>query len=125
MFGFPGTGEKEARSTVDFLLKNQDDIDTADIFPWTYTKHTIVGGVEPIINTHEDWALEFDHYGTRDGVLSSKKVQEITSNYEEIIWAEVPRFLHPAYRLVSPWSAIQQENKELDIKASRFVAAPL
>lgn len=104
MFGYPGTGEDDARETVEFLLKNQNEIDTADIFPWTYAKHTTAAGAEPIVNPHQDWALEFDHRGQLEGVLSSEDVRELASRYEELLWAEVPRFLHPTYRLVSPWS---------------------
>jgi hypothetical protein len=104
MFGYPGTGENDAKETTDFLLKHQDSIDTADIFPWTYTKHTTVPGVDPVMLPAQDWALEFSHTSKRDGVMSYEDIQEMASRYEEIIWSEVPRFLHPTYRLVSPWS---------------------
>jgi hypothetical protein len=104
MFGFPGTGEDEAKMTVEFLFNHSNSIDTADIFPWTYTRHTTVAGVEPIFNSKKDWALEFDHVGRAPGVLSSEAVSELAARYEELVWDEVPRFLHPTYRLVSPWS---------------------
>jgi hypothetical protein len=104
MFGFPGTGEDEARMTVEFLFNHSNSIDTADIFPWTYSRHTTVAGVEPIFDSQKDWALEFDHVGRAPGVLSSEAVSELAARYEELVWREVPRFLHPTYRLVSPWS---------------------
>ena len=103
MLGFPGTGEQEAEETVEFILDHQDDIDTADIVPWTYAKHTHVPGVEPITTPEEDWSVEFSYRGVDDGVLGSEEVREIASRYEEIVWAEAPRLLHPTYRLVSPW----------------------
>jgi hypothetical protein len=104
MFGFPGTGETEAADTIEFLLKHQDQIDTADIFPWTYAKHTNVPGVQPCLDPAQDWALEYDHTSFRKDVLSSSAVLELASRHEELLWQEVPRFLHPTYRLVSPWS---------------------
>jgi hypothetical protein len=104
MFGYPGTGEEEAAETVEFLLKHQHQIDTADIFPWTYAKHTRVPGIEPVLDPDQDWVVEYDHVSTRKDVLSSMAVKELTAKYEEIVWREVPRFLHPTYRLVSPWT---------------------
>lgn len=104
MFGFPGTAKREAEATTEFLLKHGNDIDTVDIFPWTYTRHTHVEGAEPIMDPQKDWALEFRHRPTRAGVLSSEEVIELAAHYEELLWDEIPRFLHPTYRLVSPWS---------------------
>lgn len=103
MFGFPGTGAREAAETVEFLLAHQDEIDTADIFPWTYAKHTNLPGVIATKKQQDDWSLEFTHRGKNKKILSSDKVVEMASQYEELLWKEVPRFLHPTYRLVSPW----------------------
>lgn len=104
MFGFPGTSEEEARRTVDFLLQNQDRIDTADIFPWALAKHTRVEGAEPIPSIQHDWALEFRHRPQRSGVLGPEAVVELAARHEEALWREVPRLLHPTYRLTSPWT---------------------
>lgn len=104
MFGYPGTGEEDARRTVEFLFDEQRRIDTADIFPWTYTKHTIVPGVEPIKAINRDWALEFPHRALTSDALPSELVCELASRWEDIVWQEVPRYLHPVYRLVSPWT---------------------
>lgn len=106
MFGYPGTGEPEADQTFEFLLRYQDLIDTADIFPWTYAKHTTIPGVERIVKASQDWALEYDHLSDRKDVLSSSAVLDLASRYEESLWREVPRLLHPTYRLVSPWSTV-------------------
>ena len=104
MFGYPGTGEEDAKRTVEFLLENRELIDTADIFPWTYAKHTSVPKVQPTLDPDRDWSLEFNHVGTDPDVLSSAEVTELASRYEEILWDEAPRLLHPTYRFISPWS---------------------
>ena len=78
-------------------------IDTADIFPWAYAKHTSVPGVNPIIDPGQDWSLELPHAAAPPYVLSSEAVTELAMSFEDLIWREVPRFLHPTYRLVSPW----------------------
>jgi hypothetical protein len=103
MFGYPGTGEEDAKRTVDFVLNNRDLIDTADIFPWTYAKHTSVLGAQPIFDPNCDWSLEFEHTSLGSDTLPSAQVVELASRYEEILWAEAPRLLHPTYRLFSPW----------------------
>nr|VFK50041.1 MAG: hypothetical protein BECKTC1821D_GA0114238_10881 [Candidatus Kentron sp. TC] len=104
MFGYPGTGKEEAENTVEFLLRNRGLIDTVDIFPWAYAKHTRVEGVERIERSGEDWALEYAHTGTRADTLNSEEITELASYWEEVVWKEAPRFLHPTYRMVSPWS---------------------
>jgi radical SAM superfamily enzyme YgiQ (UPF0313 family) len=103
MFGFPGTGRQEADRTIEFLLEHQESIDTADIFPFTYAKHTIVPAVNPILDPEQDWSIEYAHAAKPPYVLSSEAVAELAAVYEERIWREVPRLLHPTYRLVSPW----------------------
>jgi hypothetical protein len=105
MFGFPGTDSQDAHATHEFLLDHSDLIDTADIFPWGYTKHTSVPQVEPILDPALDWALEFPHRAKDPGTMSSAEIVALASVYEEMLWDEVPRFLHPTYRLVSPWSS--------------------
>ena len=104
MFGFPGTGRAEAEATVRFLLENQDLIDTVDVFPWTLAKHTSVGGAEPVTDPTHDWALDFRHRPTSPGVLGPDEIWELAAGYEEMLWEQVPRLLHPTYRLVGPWT---------------------
>ncbi len=103
MVGFPGTGLQEAEDTVRFLVENSSSIDTADVVPWTYSKHTVVSSVEPIIDPELDWSLEYEHRALEEGVLGSKEVARLAFLCEEIIWDEAPSLLHPTYRLVSPW----------------------
>nr|VFJ77334.1 MAG: Radical SAM superfamily enzyme YgiQ, UPF0313 family [Candidatus Kentron sp. FW] len=104
LFGYPGTGKDEAENTVEFLLRNRDLIDTVDIFPWTYAKHTKVTGVERIERPGEDWALEYAHASLRADTLNSEEIAELASYWEEVVWAKAPRLLHPSYRMISPWS---------------------
>jgi len=122
MFGYPGTGEAEAARTVEFLLNHRHLVDTADIFAWGYAKHTSVTGAEPMRDARRDWGLEFDYVATRSDTLSRSAVEALASKYEELIWAEVPRFVHPTYRLISPWSQ-QSPAKAPDAYAAERVPA--
>lgn len=103
MFGFPGTTRADAETTVRFLLANEAIIDTADVFPWIYAKHTIVPDVEPIIVDGEDWALDYSHRGRDGDVLDSQEVRALAEELEETVWRHAPRLLHPVYRLKGPW----------------------
>nr|VFJ59466.1 MAG: hypothetical protein BECKFW1821A_GA0114235_109113 [Candidatus Kentron sp. FW]VFJ67098.1 MAG: hypothetical protein BECKFW1821B_GA0114236_11262 [Candidatus Kentron sp. FW] len=90
MLDLPARGKTdEAENTVEFLLCNRGLIDTVDIFPWTYTKHTRVDGVER--TEHPD-------------TPSSEEIVELATYREEAVWDKAPRFLHPNYRMASPWS---------------------
>lgn len=121
MFGYPGTGQDEAARTTKFLLDSHHLIDTADIFPWTYAKHTSVPGATPIFKPGQDWSLEFDHVGECPDVLRSEEVAELASRHEEILWAEVPKLLHPTFRLVSPW--IEPKPNKVQIPTAQLVYA--
>jgi len=112
MFGFPGTGRREAEKTVEFVLKNRELIDTVDLNPYVYARHTSVKEVTIIARHGHDWALEYDYVPNAPGVLSSSEVNELTKEMEEIVWQECPRLLHPVYRLVSPWLDVQPVTKE-------------
>lgn len=103
MVGFPGTGQKEAESTIEFILKHQDIVDTVDITPFKYARHTDVPGIKPFLNPGEDWALDFPYKPKRKGVLSEKKVKILWKKMDDILWNANPFFRHPIYRLLSPW----------------------
>lgn len=103
MFGYPGTGVEDAERTTEFLLENKDSIDTADIFGWGYARHTKATGVEIIPDPERDWALEYRYRPTEAGVLWPEQVQTLCEGFEDLLWDEAPQFLHPVYRLVSPW----------------------
>ncbi len=112
MFGFPGTGRKEAEKTTEFILKHSDLIDTVDLNAYTYTRHTSVPGVEKVIEPDQDWALEYEYIPASKDILSSKEVEELLTEMEDIVWTECPRLLHPVYRLVSPWNYRQDIKEE-------------
>jgi radical SAM superfamily enzyme YgiQ (UPF0313 family) len=103
MYGFPGTAEVEAAKNLEFILNNKQRIDTVDIFPWDFVRHTSLPGVEPVIKPEKDWALKLEYKTTREGILKSEEVEELANRCEEIIWGEEPKLLHPTYRLISPW----------------------
>ena len=115
MFGFPGTGRREAEKTVEFILKNRELIDTVDLNPYVYARHTVIKGISRIAQPDRDWALEYDHEPDAPGVLSSSEVNELTKEMEEIVWQECPRLLHPVYRLVSPWLDVRPVTKDSDV----------
>lgn len=112
MFGFPGTGRKEAEQTLEFILKNKELIDTVDLNAYIYARHTMVNGIKKVVRPGHDWALEYDYEPDAPGVLSSSEVGELTKEIEEIVWQECPRLLHPIYRLVSPWLDVKKEVRE-------------
>lgn len=103
LFGFPGTGEDEAINTIEFCLQNSTLIDSIDIFPFYFAKHTHVSSIEKKLLPHDDWAIEFDYLPTNTNVLSQAEVEILCAELEEIVWAEQPHWLHPIYRMFSPW----------------------
>jgi len=104
LFGFPGTGAKEAESTIRFILNHKVIIDTVDINPFMYSKHTNVLGIRKIEKENEDWALEYDYEPAGKDILASAEVMKLTYEFEEMLWEECPRMLHPTYRLLTPWA---------------------
>jgi hypothetical protein len=103
MFGFPGTGSFEAKESFSFIERNAESIDTFDIFPWTYAKHTKVTGASILSDAKKDWALEFRHQPEIENCLGPDEIQNLASHFEELAWDLFPRKLHPTYRMYSPW----------------------
>jgi len=103
MFGFPGTGVDDALNTVEFALEHRDLIDTLDIFPFHYAKHTTVPRITPKLKEHEDWAIEYDYEPTCKDVLEPGQVHILCEKLEQVIWQEQPEWLHPTYRMISPF----------------------
>lgn len=104
LFGYPGTGTNEALSTIEFALKYQDLIDSLDIFPFYYAKHTQVKLIKPVIHPEKDWALEYDYIPLSNQVLSQTEVSILVNQLELVIWKHKPEWLHPIYRMYSPWN---------------------
>jgi len=111
MFGFPQTGRKEAEATVEFILKYKDIIDTVDMNPFAYSKHTNISGVRIIRDKTKDWTLEYDYIPENKTGLTQDEVEELANEFEEVLWRECPKLLHPTYRLLSPWSIKEKERR--------------
>ena len=109
MFGFPGTGRPEAEKTTEFILENKHLIDTVDLNPFKYAKHTAITSIEILTRAEEDLALEYDYRPRDKKGLSFTEVEELTDEMEDIVWRECSRLLHPTYRLVSPWNFIESD----------------
>lgn len=105
LFGYPGTGVDEAINTVQFALKHQKLIDTLDVFPFYYAKHTKVPFVNPIISKNKDWAIEYDYETEIEGALKKEEVRILCEKLEDVIWNERPEWLHPTYRMISPFGS--------------------
>lgn len=103
LFGYPGTGVDEAIETIHFALGCDELIDTLDIFPFTYAKHTEIPCAIKKIDKRKDWAVEYDYIPGCNGVLSQNEVLQLSERLEEIIWSEKPKWLHPIYRMISPF----------------------
>lgn len=105
LFGFPGTGRREAEATIEFVLDHAEKVDTLDIFRFGYMRGTQVPGANPIVRAGKDWALEYDWVPDGAGVLSIQESEDLKTELEEVMWNEHPRMLHPTYRMLSPWRA--------------------
>lgn len=104
LFGYPGTGEDEAMNTIEFCLNYSYLIDSIDIFPFYFAKHTQVDLIEKKETLNEDWAIEYDYFRSSDKVLTKFEVNTLCDELEKVIWAEHPQWLHPIYRMFSPWN---------------------
>ena len=104
MLGYPGTTPADARRTVEFALSKSDSIDTLDVFAYGYARGTSEPpGVKLRRDPRLDWALEIPFESAQDGVTSSAEIDAMVEFYEEFVFAQQPRLLHPTYRLMSPW----------------------
>ncbi|MBK8245299.1 MAG: hypothetical protein IPK88_17875 [Saprospiraceae bacterium] len=103
LFGYPGTGVEEAMNTIEFCLNNSSLIDSIDVFPFYFAKHTQVGLIDKKLFPNEDWAIEYDYLPAAENVLTQMEVETLCNELEEVVWAEQPQWLHPIYRMFSPW----------------------
>ena len=103
MFGYPGTNEEEAINTIDFLLQNDKFIDTVDISPFVYERHTNVNGVVPIKYSESDWAIHYEYNPINKDFLNSDESRYLAESLEKVIAQEKPQWLHPVYRLFDQW----------------------
>ena len=103
LFGYPGTGVNEAIDTIHFTLEHESLIDTLDVFPFAYAKHTKVPFATPRIDEKKDWAVEYEYDLTEEAILTNSEVRILTERLESVIWEENPKWLHPTYRMISPF----------------------
>jgi len=106
MVGHPGTTREDAKSTVKFLLDNQHLVDTADLVGFRLDRGTVVPGVRPL-RAISEWSMSLRYEPTTPSGLTLEEVNEMETECQEILWEEVPRLLHPLYRVVGPWTSVQ------------------
>lgn len=125
MFGFPGTGRKEAEETLKFILDNVGLIDTVDVNGFSYSKHTFIPSLKKIDHPLKDWALEYDYVPLEKDILAPDEIKGLVYELEEVIWQQHPKLLHPTYRLLSPWDDamkyMMQENIEEEFSFANTV----
>ena len=88
---------------MDFLLKHSEYIDTIDVSPYIYSKHTQIDGIEQIKFKEKDWALEFDFISQKQNDFNSKKAKVLANGFESLINQSKPEWTHPIYRMYSSW----------------------
>lgn len=103
MFGFPGTGVKEAFQTIEFALEHHELVDTLDVFPFYYARHTKVEGVEIIPDPDCTWNVEHRYRPIDSTALPPNQVNILAEQLSDVIWGSQPQWLHPIYRMYSPW----------------------
>lgn len=114
MVGFPGTGRKEAKETVEFILKHEKIIDTCDIVGYTYSKQTHVPNIEKL-KSNGDLALKYNFAGKAEGILNSEEIAKIADEMDDLVWETCPRLIHPTYRLISPWQ-VNRKTQSIDME---------
>lgn len=102
MIGSPGSSHVEAFDTIEFLLENDHLIDTVDCSAFEYAKHTKMIGVERI-EDERIWALASPYKTTDPTFMSEDEVEALGSKMEEVLYKAKPKWLHPIYRMVTPW----------------------
>ena len=110
LVGHPGTSIDDAVSTLNFAMEHQDLIDTLDINGFRYEKHTVIPGVTRRPDVQHDWALD-DPFET--GLHPSLRPEAI-DRIEDMLFKTyrdiVPRWFHPIYYAISPWTAFRKSS---------------
>jgi len=124
MAGHPNTTIYDSMATVDFLIEYQELIDTADFVGFRLDRGTNVEGVMPLNNSNEDILLSLPFLSTIRGGLTQSDIDNLEYDCQERIWDEVPRFLHPLYRLANihmgniNMNIISNKPKKVELKDS-------
>lgn len=107
LVGYPGTTVDDAKRTLDFLLRHQDFIDTVDINGFEYALHTKVPSVRIVENAACQMQLAHKYEPAEDRVMTMSEVEILAREIEDVIWDAFPRWLHPIYRLATPWVDVE------------------
>lgn len=114
LFGFPGTGVDDAVRTIEFVLRHSEYIDTLDIFPFYYARHTSVPGVKVLDEPIRTWRTENKYVPDASGVLWPEEVKILAERGNDIVWKEFPHWSHPIYRMYSPWHESKVPARKLE-----------
>ena len=103
MVGHPETNETDANLTVKFLIDHQDKIDTADLVGFQLHRGISIKGIHPKKGQKETLSLTYEYKVNNGVALLLKEVQDLEKRCQERIWEEVPRLIHPLYRIGKSW----------------------
>ncbi|MFZ1547313.1 MAG: radical SAM protein [Candidatus Nitrotoga sp.] len=106
MVGHPGTSREDANTTVRYLLDNQAYVDTADMVGFRLDRGAVVPGIRPLPASSE-WAMSLPYEPITSGDFTPEMVNELEAECQDILWNEVPRLLHPLYRVAGPWQNLR------------------
>lgn len=110
MVGHPYTSKDDAYRTTNFLIANQDLIDTADLVGFRLDRGTIVKGVKHNYKDNSDFALSLKYEPVSKGVLTMPEVIKLEYECQEELWEKAPRLLHPLYRIAQQWHGEESVN---------------
>lgn len=103
MVGHPGTSRRDAELTADFLITYKDLVNTADLVGFRLDRGTQVSGIRPDTAVCDELSLSLHYVPTEPGILNFEEVNDLELELQERIWEEVPRLLHPLYRIGCAW----------------------
>lgn len=103
MVGHPGTNENDAKLTMKFLIEHQNQIDTADLVGFQLHRGISIKCLYPKKGQENTLALTYDYYSNNGNALLPKEVRILEHSCQDRIWDEVPRLLHPLYRIGKSW----------------------
>ena len=119
MVGHPGTEAKDAELTVKFLVDNQHLVDTCDMVGFRLDRGTNVIGVKRKNKNFSDFAMSYEYEPVYKGGLTYKNVFKLEEFCQEILWEEVPRLLHPLYRIGNEWNIKTERKTPLFLQINR------
>jgi len=103
MVGPPGSSHTESVETLRFALDNGSLIDTLDSAVFEYAKHTQMEGVERVFK-QGSWELSSAFVPLKASIMTMDECEKLGEAIESKLWTLQSKWLHPIYRMVSPWS---------------------